>query len=86
MFHTATGRTCAHPSVLKKPQDGRCCASGYLEAWELAWDMRAEHVFRFDLIQIQELDLAVLHPQELSSQRGNTSVVWYNTFFFFFFF
>lgn len=62
MFHIATGKTCAHPSILEKPRDGKCCASGHLAAW----DMRAEHIFGFDLIQIQELDLAVLHPQELS--------------------
>lgn len=66
MFHIATGKTCAHPNILEKLRDGECCASGHLAAWELAWDMRAEHIFGFDLIQIQELDLAVMHPQELS--------------------
>lgn len=55
-----------HPSILEKPWDGRCCARSHLADWELVWDMIAEHIFGFDLIQIQELDLAVLRPQELS--------------------
>lgn len=66
MFLISTGRTCAHPSILEKPRDSRCCGSGHLATSELAWDMGAEDIFRFDLIQIQELALAVLHPRELS--------------------
>ena len=54
------------PAFWKKNRDGKCCASDHLATRELAWDMGAEDIFGFDLIQTQELDLAVLHPRELS--------------------
>lgn len=30
MLYIATGKTCAHPSILEKPRDGKCSASSHI--------------------------------------------------------